>query len=169
MNKSPAATKEQVTLNKLAAVLVLFCSCLLFWDYMLPGFFVETPITAFDVYTSRVRGSATSTYNIVTPQYHFPVSIAFISDLDVGDTISLEASRMLKIVNAYGLKNEKPTCIYFTRYLTGLFFPLILIPLSLFSLRLRASSANTIHLLLALQAMALFIFIMTLVNISNLF
>jgi hypothetical protein len=37
------------------------------------------------------------------------------------------------------------------------------------SLRLRASSANTIHLLLTLQAMALFIFIMTLVNISNLF
>ena len=169
MSISRTASKKLLILNKFVATLVLFCSCLLFLDYLLPGTFVQTPVTAFDVYTSRVRGSATSTYNIVTQQYHFPVSLEFISDLDVGDTISLEASPILKIINFYGLKNEKPTNSYFTRYLTGLLFPLVLILTSLFCLRLRASSENTIHLLLGLQALALFIFVMTLVNISNIF
>lgn len=156
-------------LNKVGAGLVLACSCLLFLDYLLPGFLVETLIKQFDIYSARVRGSATTTYNIITPHYHFPVTLDFIADLDVGDTISLEASRLLKIVNAYGLKDEKPAERYYTRYLTGLLFPLILILVSLFCIRIRASSENTIHLLLGLQALAIFIFLMTVVNISNIF
>ena len=155
--------------NKIMAVLVLFCSLLLFLDYLFPGSFEQAPIQAYDVFTTKVRGGSATTYNIITDKYTFPISDEFLAVSEVGDTVNVEVTRMLKIINTYGLKNEKTTYSYYTRYLTGLFFPLALMLVALISLRLREPSETTVNMLIGLQVMALFIFLMTLVNISNLF
>ncbi|GEO05584.1 hypothetical protein AAE02nite_32480 [Adhaeribacter aerolatus] len=156
-------------INKIAAVLVLFCSLLLFLDYLLPGSLEEVVIQEYDVFTTRVRGGSATTYNIITEKYTFPISDEFLSASEVGDTINVEVSRMLEIIDAYGLRNQRASHVYYTRYLTGIFFPLALILVSLIALRLREPSETTLNMLIGLEAMALFIFFMTLVNISNLF
>ena len=146
MNKGKVASAQLMALNKWTTILVLGCAGLLFLDYLLPGTFVQTSIQKFEIDIVRGRGSATNTYYILTDNYSFPVTGEFVAKANVGEIVNLEVSRLLKTINTYGLQKEKETYTYYTRYLSGLFFPLALLLISLVALRLKYTSENTTYL-----------------------
>jgi hypothetical protein len=167
MKAEKQASAALQKINKIAAVSVLLCSLLLFLDYLMPGSLERATLKEYEVNSVRGRGSSATTYNIISEKYSFPIDEEFLAISNVGDTLKLEVSRVLKIINAYGLQNQKEYYTYYTRYLNGVVFPLALLLSSLFALRLKYTAENITYMFLAINTLALFFTFMTIINVSN--
>lgn len=154
--------------RKGAAIISVFCALLLFLDYILPGAVVQHKVAELNAFQANAKSRSLS-YRLVSGDYTFPVAEEFTANVTIGDTVRLEISVFLKIVNAYRLQTQKEYQTYYTRYLSGLFFPLVLLLVSLISLRLRNPANHICNLFLALHGFTLFFTFMIIYTDANLF
>ena len=169
MNEDKVASASLILVIRLAAMLALSCSLLLYLDYLLPGSFTQTTIKRSETTIPRPGSSTFTSHTVITEKYRFPISWVSLSKLKVGDNVRLKVSPFLKIVNNYQLKEDKEFQTYYTRYLSGIFFPLVLLLVALFSLRIKNASERTLYILITLAVFAVFFTVMTIISESNLF